>query len=72
VSFQPTYSGVLPDGLWLGGNDLAVEGRWIWESSKEMMTFTNWGNYSGFSEFSSFQPGKAISALANLGHGCTD
>ena len=56
--FQPTYSGVLPDGMWLGGNDLAVEGTWVWESTKELMNFTNWGNYSEFAEFSSFQPGK--------------
>jgi hypothetical protein len=42
--------------MWLGGNDLAVEGVWVLETSKQPMNYTNWGNYSGFAEFSSFQP----------------
>ena len=28
---------------WIGLNDLAVAGRWVWESfTKELVTFTNW------------------------------
>jgi len=48
----------MPDGMWLGGNDIEREDQWVWESNKESMVFTNWGNYSGVSQFSSFQPGE--------------
>ncbi|XP_013416324.1 perlucin [Lingula anatina] len=27
---------------WLGGNDMAQEGRWVWVGTKSVMTYTNW------------------------------
>ena len=33
----------LPDqSLWLGGNDLALEGDWRWESDNSVIVFENW------------------------------
>ncbi|XP_013402508.1 perlucin-like [Lingula anatina] len=27
---------------WLGGNDMAQEGRWVWVDTNKVMTYTNW------------------------------
>ncbi|XP_013402520.1 perlucin [Lingula anatina] len=37
---------------WLGGNDMAQEGRWVWVGTNKVMSYTNWypgqpSNYKG-------------------------
>jgi hypothetical protein len=42
--------------MWLGGTDLATEGTWLWESTKEPIIYTHWDTHSAIEEFKSQQP----------------
>lgn len=33
----------LSESFWMGGTDEFVEGHWIWISTMDKMTFTDWG-----------------------------
>ncbi|KAK7456587.1 hypothetical protein BaRGS_00039313, partial [Batillaria attramentaria] len=32
------------DAVWIGLNDIAQEGKWVWDSSQQPAQFTNWGH----------------------------
>ena len=39
---QPPYTGQFEDGLWLGANDFAQVGTFVWQNSHAALNYTNW------------------------------